>query len=96
MIRQDVLDFAEAMESKLRKYDATRGTSWKTDRPKDLLEHLKEEVRELEVGLECKDDIERILLECADVANLAMMIADSYSLNLWKKDDEEYERRNIR
>ncbi len=77
--RMDVQRFAIAMEEKLRANDHKGG--WEEEPPADLYEHLQEEVEELGEAIgygitgQC-DDRKLILAEAADVANMAMMVAD--------------------
>ena len=61
--------------------------SWKNADPLDLLAHLNKEVAELveEMAKERRRDrfesydLNLLIMEAVDVANLAMMIADRYS-----------------
>jgi len=74
-----VLKFAEAMEGKLAK-NRHKGDreGWLKNDPWELLTRLKQETRELELALEFRQDPDSVLKECADIANFAMMVADSY------------------
>jgi hypothetical protein len=79
--RPEVMAFARAMEAKLRKHDAKRGTTgWKRDRAVALAQRLREEVDELDGAAEMfeegEEPAENVLSEAADVGNFAMMIAD--------------------
>lgn len=72
-LRPEVLAFAWAMESKLKAHDAAKGKQgWKRIKVLDLLDMLKLEIEELE-AISRPD---KVLNECADIANFAMMIAD--------------------
>lgn len=77
-IRADVLDFAIAMEEALRKHDADRGErSWVDPGVTDdgLLEHLREEVDEVDLALRSQDcGDEQVEVEAPDVGNMAMML----------------------
>ena len=83
-LRPEVQIFAEAMERKLRQNDHKGG--WENMPLGWLRGRLGEETKELDVSItayideiECCGDLSKprqaILLECADVANFAMMIA---------------------
>lgn len=81
-IRESVLAFAWAMEERLRKYDDERGKrGWMTSDPGDLFERLLEEAEELRAVLAIEyvefPPWTRYREEAADVANFAMMIADT-------------------
>ena len=73
-LRNAVLWFAAHMETELRNHDDRPG--WDDDDTMDLFDHLKEEVRELRNALVDSSDDSAIISEAADVANMAMMIAD--------------------
>jgi NTP pyrophosphatase (non-canonical NTP hydrolase) len=80
MIRNEVRYFAELMEKALRNNDYKGG--WQKCTRHFLLRKLREEVQELEktVGrrkndLMCPDAIAK---EAADVANIAMMLANNF------------------
>lgn len=68
--RGEVTWFAQQMEAKLRENDWKGG--WKDCRIQYLFEKLDEEVHELSVCI----SNEEVIKEAADVANVAMMIAD--------------------
>jgi hypothetical protein len=51
---------------------------WLTKDPWELLVLLRKEVKELELALEHTQSTGAVLFEAADVANFAMMVADSY------------------
>ena len=72
-LRPEVLAFAIAMERELRANDYKGG--WKECDSASLLQHLDEEVYELTEEA-MKSTSENVLSEAADVANLAMMVAD--------------------
>ena len=79
-------DFIRAMEEKLRHGRNMGRTGWDTHWLKisvstfgmpSLIEKLEEEVKELLKELKPMDrDLNAIRLEAADIANVAMMIAD--------------------
>jgi molybdate-binding protein len=83
-LRPEVAQFAEAMEDKLRLKDADFPNGWKHDAPRDLFKRLLEKVDELDEAMQdfskgnfSVDDVaRRVVVEAADVANFAMMIAD--------------------
>ncbi len=72
-LRPEVLAFAHLMEQQLRANDHKPG--WKNDRPKPLVDRLREETEELIVAI-LDHGPEQIGKEAADVANFALMIAD--------------------
>jgi NTP pyrophosphatase (non-canonical NTP hydrolase) len=81
-LRPAVRAFAEAMERKLRANDHKSG--WEDMAPQTLLLKLNAEARELRFEVEGADELERetprlIRDEAADVANMAMMIADVFA-----------------
>jgi len=78
-----VMVFSDAMRRKLFQNQRNKGNrdGWMKDSPKYHLMRLKEEVDELGEAV-CKmynDDMspDEVLNEAADVANIAMMVADS-------------------
>lgn len=73
-LRPAVLWFAEQMQKKLILNDHKGG--WKRCYHRYLFERLKQEVSELEQALDATDNQDEVIMEAADVANLAMMIAD--------------------
>ena len=84
-VRPSVCSFIKFMEYKLQKKDSIWGESWKEgdekENPMFLLRRLREETDELQAELEkYYSDVQsnelEIALECADVANFAMMIQD--------------------
>lgn len=81
-LRPEVVAFAVAMEKELRENDHKGG--WKTEGISYFIEKLHEEVNELTKALgDIKATKRRVLSEAADVANIAMMLADIRgSLNL--------------
>jgi NTP pyrophosphatase (non-canonical NTP hydrolase) len=75
-IRPSVQWFAEQMEAKLQRDDATK-PGWSTETTESLFRGLVAEVIELhEALLSPIAAPEYVVTECADVANYAMMIAD--------------------
>lgn len=76
-LRPVVLWFAQQMELKLRANDHKGG--WQDDEPEELAERISEELTELFVALKKRrapQNWKRVLKEAADVANVAMMVAD--------------------
>lgn len=78
-IRDTLIIFAEAMDKKLRRDDATK-SAWETDSMFLLIDWLHDESTELEEAFltyqTTANDPEgkALMLECVDVANQAMMI----------------------
>lgn len=82
MARIEIMHFAEAMEFKLAANDEKKGKQgWRKRLPGGLCDHLSGEVRELRKALNTRD-VRRIMEECADVANMAMMIFDNQRIAL--------------
>jgi NTP pyrophosphatase (non-canonical NTP hydrolase) len=74
-----VYRMAEQMEQKLsenRHKGDRRG--WILDSPEALIRRCREELDELEAAVLAEQTGESVWREAADVANFAMMIADSY------------------
>lgn len=79
LVRQEVKNFAKVMEYKLARNDFKN--QWRDRGAEDskwFLDRLKDEVQELEEALEEGSALD-VILETADVANFAMMIADVFS-----------------
>ncbi len=78
-LRPSVRWFAEQMEKKLKQNDDTK-PSWLGMDMSELFRHLEEEVKEVDEELRTRPGSGiRIIQECADTANLAMMIADNHN-----------------
>jgi hypothetical protein len=82
-LRPEVQAFAEAMELKLRQNDHKGG--WKDSNFHYLDGKIHIELLEMERAFWCllgdkenKEKLVALCLECADIANFAMMIADSH------------------
>lgn len=76
-LRPEVLWFAEQMESQLRLHDEAKGKQgWKGMTFLELFELLDEERKELSNALR-DGTAEDLIHEAADVANIAMMVADN-------------------
>lgn len=78
-IRFHIMQFSTAMEENMRKHDEDKGRhGWFKMDPKTLLEKLMGEVLELSDTLVeyPNTNSQKIIDECADVANYAMIIAD--------------------
>ena len=74
-LRTELRWFVQEMEWKLQANDHKGG--WRECHPFALFERLQEEVEEIRAQLNADpDDIAKLVAECADVANFAMMIAD--------------------
>ena len=74
--RASVQWFAEEMERKLQRNDHKSG--WRGEALQYLSMRLTQERKEFADALASKDK-ERIISECADIANFAMMIADNFN-----------------
>jgi NTP pyrophosphatase (non-canonical NTP hydrolase) len=72
-----VVEFTRAMLRKLweNRHKGNR-TGWMAASPDELFERLVEEVNELKQAMEDCDSRSEIINEAADVANMAMMVAD--------------------
>lgn len=82
-IKESVEWFSKKMKAALRRHLYRPG--WENEKVKYLWNRLNEEVDELDIALHYDPDKlglskkPNIIKECADVANLAMMIADIHS-----------------
>ena len=87
-LRPEVRWFAEQMELQLQANDWKGG--WHNDGTAPLYGMLREEMHELEYAMFPRwvKEAERIILEAADVANFAMMIADNVQREASRIDDE--------
>ena len=74
--RKSVLWFADKMERKLSENDISK-SDWRAESSRFLLGRILGEVHELQEALS-DGSPEDVILECADVANIAMMIADNH------------------
>lgn len=79
--RPEVVAFATLMEQQLRANDHKGRAGWKHDAAGALFDHVVEEVRELQQALTawpCDTQAYRTNIgkEAADLANMAMMVAD--------------------
>jgi hypothetical protein len=72
-LRPEIVRFAGLMEMKLLKHDPVRGQSWKSCDKDYLLQRIKAVADELHVAVY---NGEKIGIKAADLANLAMMLAD--------------------
>lgn len=68
--------------------NSRKGTrlDWREDSPRDLLRRVRQEVEELAEVIEYDDPAE-VLEEAADVANMAMMVADAFAYRHRKDTD---------
>lgn len=82
-LRPEVLRMAQEMEKRLREHDDDRGrTGWKQCDVAYLVARLREETEELINALIDKAGAPSVLAEAADIGNLAMMVADTYEIQL--------------
>lgn len=72
--REQVMEFAEHMELKLKANDHKQ--SWRKCSDTELLRGLQRELDELLTAIRRREPDAAIISECADVANYAMMLAD--------------------
>lgn len=88
-IRSEVLRFAGYMEIELLEHD-DRG-HWGGRSIHSLYDHLRTEVSELSIEIHNfgEPDPARVISAAADVANLAMMIADNMCPKNEKPEDDE-------
>ena len=56
-----------------------RGASWANDTPNSLARRVYQELAELEFAINSKQPVVEVEREAADVANMAMMVADAYA-----------------
>lgn len=79
-IRPEVLWFAKQMELKLREKDEKKGKEgWKGIPPSVFMINIRQETDELynEVSKTVDYDLSRVISECCDIANFAMMVASN-------------------
>jgi len=81
-MREPIKWFANQMEQSLQKHDEERGSDgWLNEDVSWLFERLEQEVKELSALIYKYNhsflEVAPIIKECSDVANFAMMIADS-------------------
>jgi gas vesicle protein len=74
---REVDSFTGAMKTEMRN-NAKKGRGYLQADIKDLLSHLKDEVRELEEAITLGYSPETVLSEAADTANMAMMVSEKY------------------
>lgn len=74
-----VFQFALRMEEKLalNRHKGDR-EGWLKDEPAELFIRIQDEMKELADSIHAREHPEEVMLEAADVANMAMMTADSY------------------
>jgi len=77
--RKEIKVFAEIMEAKLSQHDDR--PHWNDEELDYLVARFDEEVKEFKEAIKSKNP-NHIILEAADVANMAMMIADTGSVTL--------------
>lgn len=73
--RHPLLQFAKFMEDKL--WRNIHKTGWHDLSDKQLIKRMRQEIREIVIAIDAGESPEKIALECADVANFAMMLADN-------------------
>ena len=89
-IRKDVVAFAEAMETKLKKHDAARGThGWRAPgcSVAELFDCVESKVEKLEESIADCASVETAE-ECVNIANFAMMIHPRINLRMKNVDTE--------
>lgn len=72
-MRKEIKDFATIMETKMLLNEHKGGHE--RLKVEELMKLLHQEVRELKAAIDDKD-YKNVIMECADVANYAMMLAD--------------------
>lgn len=76
-LRREVRRFAEAMETRLQRHDATRGKEWLTMTPRKLRGRLAQELQEFRGAMDYHgNDWPAIRDEAADAANFLMFIVE--------------------
>ncbi len=75
VIRKSVLLFANDMENKLQQFDQSK-PDWNSLNVRHLYSLLLDEVGELHAEILTGESVNDVVLECVDIANFAMMIAD--------------------
>ena len=75
VLREELYHFAMIMEGQLQEHEGRGG--WRGEPLDYLFKRLVEETGELSAALLGHKDKEKMIRECADVANFAMMIADN-------------------
>lgn len=68
--------FVDQMKAKLSKPENQAKGEWRDSDIPQLLDHLEDELDEMYSAIAEEKPTDDILAECADVANLAMMVAD--------------------
>lgn len=88
--------FVTRMVKKLEANKKEKGgrEGWINDEPTSLAERVMEETKELQEAVTAKDGGDKALDEAADVANMAMMVADASGL-LGEEPREKKERRKV-
>lgn len=75
--RATVAAFSQRMELELRTHDRDWGPrGWKGTAPLQLVDGLDADLLKLKQALK-RGDLAKVIEQCADVANMAMMIADT-------------------
>lgn len=85
-LRKEVLEFAIAMEAKLRKND--HKTGWKDQPIEAHIKLLRIEMMEFDVALEFLGDGEACK-ECVDLANFALIIRDKLRARIAAKKEAD-------
>ena len=76
MLAREVLLFAADMLGKLGRNNFKTG--WHLLSPKQCINRMRQELREVARAVEQKKSEEEVRAECADVANFAMFLAHNY------------------
>lgn len=82
--------FFGAMLEKLRQNEH-KGDDWHEDHPLELLDRVQDELIEALEAVRRGEAPARVLDECADIANMAMMAADSYRVNEFPEEESDDE-----
>ena len=80
MFRPELVKFMVVCEAKLREND--NKNHWSGETMEYLHRRLYDEFGELKRAIKAKKPATDIFRECADIANFAMMIADSYDSDI--------------
>jgi hypothetical protein len=70
--------FTAKMWVQLERAERRGRTGWANCEISDLLRHADQEVEEVRMALMNADSVDDVLGECADAANMCLMVADVY------------------
>jgi len=90
-VRDEVAEFAVAMEAKLRKND--HKTGWKDQPIEAHIKLMRIEMMEFDVALEFLGD-EEAAKECVDIANFALIVRDKLLARIAAKKEAERRENN--